>query len=100
LFQIVFISEYEKNLSSLQGFSTIVQTLVRNSKCSDIFGNEKEVQASIQQWLEYIVICIDYANVPANVKRILNVSVIYIHMYKVCISYKKHNNNMSFDYRN
>jgi len=65
-----------------------VQALVRNSKCSDIFANEKEAQASIQQWLEYIVICIDYADVPANVKRILNVSIIYIVLFTyICIKY-------------
>ncbi|KYN43099.1 hypothetical protein ALC56_02474 [Trachymyrmex septentrionalis] len=70
---VVFIPEYaEKNLPSIQGFSTIVQALVRNSKCSDILGNEKETQALIQQWLEYIVICINYADVPVNANRILN----------------------------
>ncbi|XP_018406596.1 PREDICTED: eukaryotic translation elongation factor 1 epsilon-1 [Cyphomyrmex costatus] len=70
---IVFIPEYaEKNLPAIQGFSTIVQALVRRSKCSDILSNEKETQALIQQWLEYIVICINYADVPANAKRILN----------------------------
>ncbi|KYM81544.1 Eukaryotic translation elongation factor 1 epsilon-1 [Atta colombica] len=67
---IVFILEYaEKNLS-IQGFSTIVQALVRSSKCSDIL--EKETQALVQQWLEYIVICINYADVPINANRILN----------------------------
>ncbi|KAG5317411.1 MCA3 factor, partial [Pseudoatta argentina] len=70
---VVFIPEYaEKNLPSIQGFSTIVQALVRNSKCSDILGNEKETQALIQQWLEYIVIYINYADVPVNANRILN----------------------------
>ncbi|XP_018374138.1 PREDICTED: eukaryotic translation elongation factor 1 epsilon-1 [Trachymyrmex cornetzi] len=70
---VVFIPEYaEKNLPSIQGFSTIVQELVRSSKCSDILGNEKETQALIQQWLEYIVICINYADVPVNANRILN----------------------------
>ncbi|XP_011696597.1 PREDICTED: eukaryotic translation elongation factor 1 epsilon-1 [Wasmannia auropunctata] len=70
---VVFIPEYEKNLPSIQGFSTIVQALVKSSKCSDILGcNEKEAQALIQQWLEYIVICVNYADVPVNAKRILN----------------------------
>ncbi|XP_018311869.1 eukaryotic translation elongation factor 1 epsilon-1 [Mycetomoellerius zeteki] len=70
---VIFIPEYvEKNLPSIQGFSTIVQALVRSSKCSDILGNEKETQALIQQWLEYIVICINHADVPVNANRILN----------------------------
>ncbi|KAL0116709.1 hypothetical protein PUN28_009962 [Cardiocondyla obscurior] len=69
---VIFIPEYENNLPSIQGFSTIVQTLVKNSKCTDILGNEKESRALTQQWLEYVVVCINYANVPANAKRILN----------------------------
>ncbi|XP_071567173.1 eukaryotic translation elongation factor 1 epsilon-1 [Temnothorax nylanderi] len=74
---VVFSPEYEKNLPATRGFSTIVQALVRSSKCSDILGivdNEKEAQALIHQWLEYIVICVNHASasVPVNAKRILN----------------------------
>ncbi|XP_011860625.1 PREDICTED: eukaryotic translation elongation factor 1 epsilon-1 [Vollenhovia emeryi] len=70
---IVAVSpECEKNLPSIQGFGTIVQELVRRSKCSDIPDSEKQVQALTQQWLEYIVICINYGDVSANAKRILN----------------------------
>lgn len=69
---VIFTSEYEKNLSSIRGFSTIVQALVKSSKYTNILSDKKETQALIQQWLEYIVICINYADIPINAKRILN----------------------------
>ena len=53
------------------GFSTIIQCLIKNSKCPDILGDNKEVEALSRQWLEYAVICINYADTPANAKRIL-----------------------------
>lgn len=86
LFQVIFTSEYEKNLSSIRGFSTIVQALVKSSKYTNILSNKKETQALIQQWLEYIVICINYADIPINAKRILNVSIIYIYIKYVFLT--------------
>ncbi|KAI4500871.1 hypothetical protein M0802_004082 [Mischocyttarus mexicanus] len=66
------------NINNLQDnelvlyFSTLIQTLVKNSKHPDILGNNKETQALTRQWLEYIVICINYADTSANVRKVLN----------------------------
>jgi len=76
-----------------------VQALVKHSKCSDIL--EKETQALVQQWLEYIVICINYADVPINANRILNASATYMYIiYIKHVSYRKYNINLTFNYRN
>ncbi|XP_011647353.1 eukaryotic translation elongation factor 1 epsilon-1 isoform X2 [Pogonomyrmex barbatus] len=66
------IPEYKENLLSIQGFSTIVQALARKSKYSNILGNEKETRALTQQWLEYVITCVNYVDIPANAKRVLN----------------------------
>nr|XP_050867175.1 eukaryotic translation elongation factor 1 epsilon-1 isoform X1 [Vespula vulgaris] len=52
-------------------FSTLIQTLVKNSIYPDILGNDKETQALTRQWLEYIIICINYADTSAHAKRVL-----------------------------
>ncbi|KAL2735702.1 eukaryotic translation elongation factor 1 epsilon-1 isoform X1 [Vespula squamosa] len=65
------------NINNLQAdepvtyFSTLIQTLVKNSICPDILGNDKETQALTHQWLEYIIICINYADTSAHAKRVL-----------------------------
>ncbi|KAF7381232.1 hypothetical protein HZH68_016107 [Vespula germanica] len=65
------------NINNLQAdepvtyFSTLIQTLVKNSIYPDILGNDKETQALTRQWLEYIIICINYADTSAHVKRVL-----------------------------
>ncbi|KAL2723537.1 eukaryotic translation elongation factor 1 epsilon-1 isoform X1 [Vespula maculifrons] len=65
------------NINNLQAdepvtyFSTLIQTLVKNSIYPDILGNDKETQALTRQWLEYIIICINYADTSAHAKRVL-----------------------------
>ncbi|XP_015597861.1 eukaryotic translation elongation factor 1 epsilon-1 isoform X2 [Cephus cinctus] len=56
---------------SLEGFSTIVQTLVKLSKFSNILGKDAVTQALTRQWLEYVVLNVNYADNLKNVKRIL-----------------------------
>ncbi|XP_015597860.1 eukaryotic translation elongation factor 1 epsilon-1 isoform X1 [Cephus cinctus] len=58
---------------SLEGFSTIVQTLVKLSKFSNILGKDAVTQALTRQWLEYVVLNVNYADNLKNVKRILKV---------------------------
>jgi len=72
-FQIILVPKCKNNSQPIQGFSTVIQALVRSSKCPEILGSEKEVQALTQQWLEYAVVCVDYADLPVNAKRVLNV---------------------------
>ncbi|XP_012150186.1 aaRS-interacting multifunctional protein 3 isoform X2 [Megachile rotundata] len=55
----------------IEGFSTIVQSLIENSKCSDMLGTDNETKALTRQWLEYAVVCVNYADTPANIRRIL-----------------------------
>lgn len=50
-----------------------MQALLKRSKYSDLLGNDKEVQALTQQWLEYITVCVNYADLPANAKRVFYV---------------------------
>ncbi|XP_066586914.1 eukaryotic translation elongation factor 1 epsilon-1 [Prorops nasuta] len=64
-------AETVKNNEIIQGFSTLIQALVKNSKCPGILGNDKEMQALTRQWLEYIVLCISYSDSGANTIRIL-----------------------------
>ncbi|KAK2583023.1 hypothetical protein KPH14_009066 [Odynerus spinipes] len=52
-------------------FSTLIQALVKYSKYPNILGIDKETQALTRQWLEYIVICINYADSSAHAKRVL-----------------------------
>ncbi|XP_039305884.1 eukaryotic translation elongation factor 1 epsilon-1 isoform X2 [Solenopsis invicta] len=62
-----------KSVQNVSSFSTTVQTLVRSSNYSSaLLDNKKEIRALIQQWLEYIVICMNHADVPANAKKVLN----------------------------
>lgn len=72
-FQIVLVPECKNNSQSIQGFSTIIEVLVRSSKCPEILGSEKEVQALTKQWLEYAIVCVNHADLPANAKKVLNV---------------------------
>ncbi|XP_039305883.1 eukaryotic translation elongation factor 1 epsilon-1 isoform X1 [Solenopsis invicta] len=66
-----------KSVQNVSSFSTTVQTLVRSSNYSSaLLDNKKEIRALIQQWLEYIVICMNHADVPANAKKVLNDFVI------------------------
>lgn len=69
---VVLVPECEKNSPPIQGFSTVIQALVANSKCSDMLCSEKEVQALTQQWLEYVAVCVNHADLPVNAKRVLN----------------------------
>lgn len=54
-------------------FTTFIQTLVKNSRCPDILGNDKETQALVRQWLEYIINCVNYADTSVHAKRVLKV---------------------------
>lgn len=56
---------------TIRGFGTIIQALIRNSKYSEILGNDKETQALSRQWLEYAVVCVNYADTGVNEKRVL-----------------------------
>ncbi|KAJ8673463.1 hypothetical protein QAD02_004725 [Eretmocerus hayati] len=56
---------------STEGFSTIVQALVRNSKYPAILGDDAVTQALTRQWLEYAVLCVNYADNSNNEKRVL-----------------------------
>lgn len=69
---VTFVPECDKNSPPIQGFSTVIQALVANSKCSDMLRSEREVQALTQQWLEYVAVCINHADLPVNAKRVLN----------------------------
>ncbi|XP_014474523.1 PREDICTED: eukaryotic translation elongation factor 1 epsilon-1 [Dinoponera quadriceps] len=69
---VLFALKNEKKSPLLQGFNTIIQMLATNSKCTDIFGKDKESQARSQQWLEYITVCVNHMDFPLNAKRILN----------------------------
>ncbi|XP_020295601.1 eukaryotic translation elongation factor 1 epsilon-1 [Pseudomyrmex gracilis] len=68
----IVLGPESKDSLPIQGFSTIVQALLRRSKYSDLLGNDKEAQALTQQWLEYITVCINYADLPANAKRVFH----------------------------
>ncbi|XP_058799799.1 eukaryotic translation elongation factor 1 epsilon-1 [Phymastichus coffea] len=54
-----------------EGFSTIVQALVKNSKYPAILGDDAVTQALTRQWLEYAVLCVNYADNSINEKRVL-----------------------------
>ncbi|XP_011502630.1 PREDICTED: eukaryotic translation elongation factor 1 epsilon-1 [Ceratosolen solmsi marchali] len=56
---------------STEGFSTIVQALVKNSKYPAILGDDAVKQALTRQWLEYAVLCVNYADNSINEKRVL-----------------------------
>ncbi|EZA58158.1 hypothetical protein DMN91_011793 [Ooceraea biroi] len=64
--------EREGGAQPVQGFCTIVQDLARTSEYPDILGSEREVQALTQQWLEYAIVCANYADLSQNTKRILS----------------------------
>lgn len=83
LFQVVLVPECEKDSPPIQGFSTIIQALVASSKCSDMLCSEKEVQALTQQWLEYVAVCVNHADLPVNAKRVFNVISWYMSILKV-----------------
>ncbi|XP_043255169.1 eukaryotic translation elongation factor 1 epsilon-1 [Colletes gigas] len=67
----VIISTEQTTNQKIEGFSTIIQSLIKNSKCSDILGSNKETEALTRQWLEYTVVCVNYADIPSNGKRVL-----------------------------
>lgn len=69
--------EQESN-KKIEGFSTIIQFLIENSKYPDILGIDNEMKALSRQWLEYAVVCVNYADTPANAKRILQVTQIQL----------------------
>ncbi|XP_034192965.1 aaRS-interacting multifunctional protein 3 [Osmia lignaria lignaria] len=60
-----------KSNQKIEGFNSIVQSLIENSECSDILGTDNEMKALSRQWLEYAVVCVNYADTPANVKIVL-----------------------------
>lgn len=64
-----------------EGFSTIVQTLVKNSKYPAILGDDAVTQALARQWLEYSVLCVNYADNATNERRVLKVFVDFSRMY-------------------
>ncbi|XP_076234858.1 aaRS-interacting multifunctional protein 3 [Calliopsis andreniformis] len=67
----VIVSTERASNQKIEGFSTIIQSLIKNSKFPDILGNDKEIEALSRQWLEYAVVCVNYADTPANAKRIM-----------------------------
>ncbi|XP_043792972.1 eukaryotic translation elongation factor 1 epsilon-1 [Apis laboriosa] len=67
---VIVTMERESN-KKIEGFSTIIQFLIENSKYPDILGIDNEMKALSRQWLEYAVVCVNYADTPANAKRIL-----------------------------
>lgn len=73
-FQTVAASGLANNQST-EGFSTIVQALVKNSKYPAILGDDAVTQALTRQWLEYAVVCVNYADTSNNEKRILKVRI-------------------------
>ncbi|CAD1481132.1 unnamed protein product, partial [Heterotrigona itama] len=67
---IVVATKRDSN-QKIEGFSTIIQSLIENSKYPDILGVNNEMKALSQQWLEYAVVCINYADTPNNAKKVL-----------------------------
>ncbi|XP_003395690.1 eukaryotic translation elongation factor 1 epsilon-1 [Bombus vosnesenskii] len=67
---VIVTTERESN-EKIEGFSTIIQLLIENSKYPDILGIDNEMKALSRQWLEYAVVCVNYADTPANAKRVL-----------------------------
>ncbi|CAK9822519.1 Eukaryotic translation elongation factor 1 epsilon-1 [Anthophora retusa] len=67
---VVVTTERESN-KKIEGFSTLIQSLIENSKYPDILGTDNEIKALSRQWLEYAVVCVNYADTPANAKRVL-----------------------------
>ena len=59
---------------SIEGFSTIIQALVKESKNNvKGLGRDKVEDALIGQWLEYAALYVNYADLPANARRIFKV---------------------------
>ncbi|XP_043276788.1 eukaryotic translation elongation factor 1 epsilon-1 [Venturia canescens] len=56
---------------TIEGFGTIVQALVKDSKNQDVLGKNKIEQALTKQWLEYAVLYLNYGDIPTNAKKIL-----------------------------
>lgn len=69
---IVLVPEYKNDSQPIQGFSTIIQELVKSSKYPEILGSEKEVQALTQQWLEYAAVCANHADQSVDGKKVFN----------------------------
>lgn len=66
---------------TVEGFSTIVQALVADSKDPNVLGNNKLEQALTKQWLEYIVLYLNYGDIPANSRKILKVSKVLFFLF-------------------
>ncbi|XP_017790665.1 PREDICTED: eukaryotic translation elongation factor 1 epsilon-1 [Habropoda laboriosa] len=67
----IVVSTEQGSNKKIEGFSTIIQSLTENSKYPDIFGTDNEMKALSRQWLEYAVVCVNYADTPTNAKRVL-----------------------------
>nr|XP_033324347.1 eukaryotic translation elongation factor 1 epsilon-1 [Megalopta genalis] len=67
----VVVSTEQTSNKTTEGFGTIIQSLIKSSKCPEILGSNSEEEALSRQWLEYAVVCINYADTLANTKRIL-----------------------------
>ncbi|XP_076165102.1 aaRS-interacting multifunctional protein 3 isoform X2 [Ptiloglossa arizonensis] len=65
----MYISNFYENKSCFK--CTIIQSLIKDSKCPDILGINKEIEALSRQWLEYAVVCVNYADTPTNAKRVM-----------------------------
>ncbi|XP_011302504.1 eukaryotic translation elongation factor 1 epsilon-1 [Fopius arisanus] len=60
-----------KNIT-IEGFSSIIQAYANLSKEQELhLGKDRITQTLVRQWLEYAVICVNYADVPANARRVL-----------------------------
>ncbi|XP_017879564.1 eukaryotic translation elongation factor 1 epsilon-1 [Ceratina calcarata] len=67
----VIVSTNQDSNKKLEGFSTVIQYLTRTSKYPDLLGSDNEIQSLSRQWLEYAVVCVNYADAPANARRVL-----------------------------
>ena len=70
---MVAVDDLIKN-QSVEGFSTIIQALTKYSNSKNLLGDDAITRALTQQWLEYATLCANYADNPANAKRVLKVN--------------------------
>lgn len=63
---------------NIEGFATIIYYLTKISKYSNLLGSDKENKALVQQWLEYIVTCINFIDSQSCKTRVLKVKTIII----------------------
>ncbi|XP_015123689.1 eukaryotic translation elongation factor 1 epsilon-1 [Diachasma alloeum] len=58
--------------TTIEGFSSIIQAYANLSKQQELhLGSDRITQTLVRQWLEYAVMCVNYADIPANTKRVL-----------------------------